>query len=58
MGNPLTNHSNAGGTAEGTAGGAAVEPAGVYTVSVDCYVGGGGATTTTSADMNVITGAP
>jgi hypothetical protein len=56
MGNAITVDSRSGGTAQGNAGGAIVEPAGSYTVSVDCSTTG--ATTVTSADMNVITGAP
>ncbi len=55
MGNAITVDSHSGGTAEGNAGGAIVEPAGSYTVSVDCSTTG--ATTVNSADMNVITGA-
>ncbi|HVW45679.1 MAG TPA: hypothetical protein VHA76_01395 [Solirubrobacterales bacterium] len=56
MGNPITLPTKAGNSAEGTAGGAALEPAGTYTVSVDC--GTTGATDVVSADMNVIAGAP
>jgi hypothetical protein len=56
MGDSITVHAGAGGAAEGNAGGAIVEPAGSYTVSVDCSATGG--TTVTSADMNVISGAP
>jgi hypothetical protein len=56
MGNSITVHTGAGSAAEGNAGGAIVEPAGAYTVSVDCSTTG--ATTVASADMNVISGAP
>jgi hypothetical protein len=56
MGNSISVHAGAGGAAEGNAGGAIVEPPGSYTVSVDCSTTG--TTTVSSADMNVISGAP
>jgi hypothetical protein len=56
MGNAITVDSRSGGSAEGNAGGAITEPAGSYTVSLDCDTTG--TASATSADMNVITGAP